>query len=226
MTPKAVLNVYTLRLYQDLLEPNTESNSDLEAQHSILYVHEGSATVNGQFLEKDHAVYHRDVMAIEAGPSGASIWRWELVRSSEPNNLIGGEGIRSRLRMSRHVRMFQLVPTSKWLFRLDSIMNNEGSTGLHSHPGSGIRCMIEGHLRVESEKGECADSWKAGDPWYEEGSYPLVSTSDPGETATFLRGMVLPPEYVKYPDTAVWIEGTKSCKSDWKSYVQSVVTLL
>jgi len=39
-------------------------------------------------------------------------------------------------------------------------------------------------------------------------------------------GMVLPPEYIKYPDTAVWIEGKKSCKSDWKNYVQNVVTLL
>ena len=226
MTVKAVLHVYTLRLYQDLFAANAVSVPDLEAQHSILYVHEGSAIVNGQLLEKDGAAYCRDVMPVTAGPDGGSIWRWELVRSTEPNNLARGEGIRSRLRMSRHIRMFQLVPTSKWLFRLDSIMNNQGSTGLHSHPGSGIRCMIEGHLRVESDKGECADSWKPGDPWYEEGSYPLVSTSDPGETATFLRGMVLPPEYARYPDTAVWIEGAKSCKSDWKSYVQSVVTLL
>jgi hypothetical protein len=122
--------------------------------------------------------------------------------------------------------MFELVPTSKWLFRLDSIVDNEGSTGLHSHPGSGVRCMIEGHLRVESEKGECSDNWKPGDAWYEEGSYPLVSTSDPGEKATFLRGMILPPEYAKYPDTAIWIEGAKTCKSYWKAYVQSVVTLL
>jgi hypothetical protein len=37
--------------------------------------------------------------------------------------------------------------------------------------------------------------------------------------------MVLPPEYIKYPDTAVWIEGVKSCKSDWRNYVQNVVTL-
>jgi hypothetical protein len=121
--------------------------------------------------------------------------------------------------------MFELVPTSKWLFRLDSIIDNEGSTGLHSHPGSGIRCLLEGHLRVESEKGECSDNRHPGDVWYEEGSYPLISTSDAGEKATFLRGMILPPEYIRYPDTAIWIEGSKSCKSDWKNYVQNVVTL-
>lgn len=218
--------MYTLRLYQDVFGPNAKAVPDLEAQHGIAYVYEGSATINGVTVASDSALISRDVMSIAAGPEGATLWRWELVRTRTPNNLAAGEGIGSRLRMSRRIRMFALVPTSKWLFRLDSIVDNEGSTGLHSHPGSGIRCMIEGHLRVESDKGECSDNWKAGDAWYEEGSYPLVSTSDPGEKATFLRGMVLPPEYAKYPDTAVWIEGTKTCKSDWKSYAQSVVTLL
>ena len=217
--------MYTLRLYHDRFGSNARTISDLEAQHSMVYLFEGSATVNGQLLQKDTASYCPDVTAIQAGPHGARVWRWELKRTSEPNNLAKGEGIESHLRMSRRIRMFELVPTSKWLFRLDAIINNEGSTGLHSHPGSGIRCMLEGHLRVVSEKGECSDNWNPGDAWYEEGSYPLVSTSDEGERATFLRGMVLPPEYIKYPDTAVWIEGKKSCKSDWKAYAQKVVTL-
>ncbi len=217
--------MYTLRLYQDHFGPNTKTIQDLEAQHMIIYIYEGSIIVNGKLVKRDMAIYSPDVTSIEAGPNGAQVWRWDLVRTSEPNNLARGEGVKSHLRMSRRIRMFELVPTSKWLFRLDCIINNEGSTGLHSHPGSGIRCMLEGHLRVESEKGECSDNWRSGDTWYEEGSYPLVSTSDPGEKATFLRGMILPPEYIKYPDTAIWIEGSKSCKSDWKNYVQNVVTL-
>ena len=121
--------------------------------------------------------------------------------------------------------MFELAPTSKWLFRLDCIIDNQGSTGLHSHPGSGIRCMLKGQLRVESDKGESSDNNNPGDCWYEEGSYPLVSTTDAGNKATFLRGMVLPPEYGRYPDTAVWIEGSKSCLSEWKNYFQKIVTL-
>jgi hypothetical protein len=218
--------MYTLRLYHDTYAPNSMTADDLEAQHSIAYVLKGSATINGKTLAEDQAVYVKDVAAVEAGPEGATVWRWELVRTDDPNNLAWGDGVASRLRMSRRIRMFELVPTSKWLFRLDSIYNNQGSTGLHSHPGSGIRCMLKGHLRVESDKGESSDNRLTGDCWYEEGSYPLVSTSDPGETADFLRGMVLPPEYDKYPDTAVWIEGTKTCYSEWKSYAQTVVTLL
>ena len=217
--------MYTLRVYHDDFGPNTKAIPDLEAQHCIVYIYEGSATVDGQVMKKAMALYTRDVTTVESGPNGATVWRWELVRTDEPNNLAEGEGIKSRLRMSRRIRMFELVPTSKWLFRLDAIVDNEGCTGLHSHPGSGIRCMLEGHLRVESEKGECSDNRRPGDVWYEEGSYPLVSTSNKGEKATFLRGMVLPPEYIKYPYIVVWIEGVKSCKSDRKSYVQTVVTL-
>ena len=217
--------MYTLRLYQDRFGPNTKTAQDLEAQHSIAYIFEGSALVNGRDFAADTAVYSQDVAAIQAGPDGAWIWRWELVRTESPNNLSVGEEIDSHLKMSRRVRMFELVPTSKWLFRLDCIIDNEGSTGLHSHPGSGIRCMLKGQLRVESDKGECSDNTQAGDAWYEEGSYPLVSTTDEGNMATFLRGMVLPLEYDKYPDTAVWIEGVKSCKSDWKNYFQKTVTL-
>ena len=218
--------MYTLRLYHDSYASGARASSDLEAQHSIAYVLKGSVTVNGQAMASDTALYVKDVAAVQAGPHGATVWRWELVRTDAPNNLARGDGVSSRLRMSRRVRMFELVPTSKWLFRLDCIYNNRGSTGLHSHPGSGIRCMLQGHLRVESDKGESSDNWLTGDCWYEEGSYPLISTSDAGETADFLRGMVLPPEYSRYPDTAVWIEGSKSCESDWKSYAQTVVTLL
>ncbi len=218
--------MYTLRLYHDVYAPGSVAEDDLEAQHSIAYVLEGAAALNGQLLEADQALYYKDVTSVEAGGEGAVIWRWELVRTEEPNNLAWGDGVTSRLRMSRRIRMFELVPTSKWLFRLDCIYNNRGSTGLHSHPGSGIRCMLKGHLRVESDKGESSDNRLTGDCWYEEGSYPLISTSDPGESADFLRGMVLPPEYARYPDTAVWIEGAKPCESDWRSYVQTVVTLL
>jgi hypothetical protein len=217
--------MYTLRLYHDMLAPDATVIPDLEAQHCNLYVYQGSARVNGQLVEKDHAVCSRDVTTMEAGPAGAVVWRWDLVRTDQPNNLARGEGIESHLRMSRRIRMFELAPTSKWLFRLDCIVDNQGSTGWHSHPGSGIRCMIEGHLRVESEKGESSDNFRPGDAWYEEGSYPLVSTSDPGEKATFLRGMVLPPQYVTYPDTAMWIEGSKLCRADWKNYVQTIVAL-
>ena len=216
---------YLLKLFHDRLPPNAAVTPGLESQHMIIYLWKGSATINSELIESDSAVYCEDFAAIQAGTEGAVLWRWELIPEDDPLHLLQGEGMVSALRMSRHIKTFELVSTSKWLFRLDAIVEHEGTTGLHSHPGSGIRCMLNGQLRVRSDKGESSDNTKPGDCWYEEGAYPLVSTSDPGHKATFLRGMVLPPEYDKYPDTAIWIEGTKSCKSDWKNYFQKVVTL-
>ncbi len=76
---------------------------------------------------------------MEAGPEGRNdLARWELVRTDSPNSLAHGDGVLSRLRMSRRIRMFELVPTSKWLFRLDCIYNNRGNCrATCSHPGSG-----------------------------------------------------------------------------------------
>jgi hypothetical protein len=85
--------------------------------------------------------------------------------------------------------------------------------------------MLDGIFRIDSEKGEEFDVSNPGDAWYEEGAYPLVSTAPPGTKTTFLRGMILPPEYFHYPDTAIWIEGKPAEKTGWTNYVQRVVTL-
>ena len=178
--------MYLLKLFHDDLAPGAELDQGVEAQHSIVYIAAGSATVNDETLEHDASTYFEDFATIRAGDDGATIWRWELAPATDPLSLLSGEGVRSRLCMSRGVKMFELVPTSKWLFRLDCIEGFQGSTGLHSHPGSGIRCLLDGHLRAESDKGEDSDNRTRGDVWYEEGSYPLVSTVDPGIKTTFL----------------------------------------
>ena len=216
---------YLLKLYHDEFSADIESKPGLEAQHSIIYVWKGSAIINDKNFKADTATYIEDYAAIKAGSKGTVLWRWELVPDTDPIHLLDREGINSALRMSRRVKMFELVPTSKWLFRLDCIIEFQGTTGLHSHPGSGIRCMLDGVLRAVSEKGECSDNVKPGDAWYEEGAYPLISTVDDGLKTTFLRGMVLPPEYTEYPDTAMWIEGVPAEKTGWKAYAQKVVTL-
>jgi len=216
--------MYTLRLYHDNFQASAITE-DLYAQHSIAYILKGSAIINSKELKEDEASYFMDAMSIRAGPEGATIWRWEIERIESPKNIAVGDGIYSCLKMVRKIKMFELVPTSRWQFKLDAIVDNEGSTGLHSHPGSGIRCLISGNLSTVSEKGENTRNYKQGDCWYEEGAYPLISTTEPGTKATFLRGMILPPEFAEYPDTAFWIEGSKNCKSDWKGYVSQIIIL-
>jgi hypothetical protein len=222
--------MYELRLFNDVFEADAVASSVRPAPHTINYVFQGSAEVDGQGLDEGSAAYGADSVSVRAGAGGATLWRWELVRSDEPLGVVRAEGVESVLRMARKVKMFELVPTSKWLFRLDKIIGFEGTTGLHSHPGSGIRSLLSGHLRAESDKGEESDNRNPGDVWYEEGAYPLVSTVDPGIKTTFLRGMVLPPEYVGHQDSANWIgeraEGEGPKLEGWQGLVLQVVTLL
>ena len=213
---------YLLKLFRDELAPNAKVIPGLQSQHTITYIWKGSASVNGRLLLADSAVYSEDFAAIKAGPEGALLLRWELVPEADPLHLLQGDGVDSILCKSRHIRMLEMVPTSKWLFRLDTIIGFEGATGLHAHPGSGIRCLVDGEMHVRSEKGESSDNTQPGDTWYEEGSYPVVST---GSKATFLRGMVLPPEFDKYPYTVYWIEGVQPSGRRYKCYFQKAITL-
>lgn len=225
--------MYSLRLFQDTIPTGTEIQP-IRCQHQIIYVYSGTADVNDFTVTADQAEYVPDCSRIKA-IEDCVIWRFQLLRTSESFSYARGEGVKSILKMDRRVRMFDLQPRSKWLFRLDCIYDNVGSTGLHSHPGSGIRCLKSGELHVRGQAGEESDNTKPGDAWYEEGSYPIVSTSyipdgkheaDPDNPSDFLRAMVLPPEYDKYPDTAMWIEGTKAVQSSWKNYSQQIIRLL
>jgi hypothetical protein len=223
--------MYLEKLFHDTLP--AESLASVQAQHSFIYVWKGSATINGELVGEDSAVYAEDIVSVKAGVTGAEFVRWEIAPMDDPLHLLAGDDVSSVLRMSRRIKMFELVPTSRWLFRLDCILNAEGSTGLHAHPGSGIRFMLNtnGECRVESEKGEESISRQAGDVWYEEGSYPINSSRPPGVRTTFLRGMVFPPEFEKYHDTVIWIEGqrksghTGDASKFVKHYLQKVIRL-
>jgi hypothetical protein len=217
--------MYVLQLTHDRLAPNARPDL-LPTQHAIFYVCGGSITVNGSALAPDQAFYAEDQAVLRAGPQGADLWRWEVVPEAKARAPLRGEGVETSIvRMVRQVKMLELVPTSNWLFRLDCIQNLQGSTGLHSHPGSGIRCLLDGELKVESQKGESSSSSAKGDSWYEEGAYPLVTTVPSGATATFLRGLIFPPEFETCERPAYWLEGVPAARAGWKNYCQTLITL-
>ena len=216
--------MYSLRLFHDFA-PSGVKLQPIEAQHAIYYVLEGAAEINGKTAAQDTAVYAMDIANIRSLDHDAALWRFGLVPTDAPLVYAKGDGVCSELKIRRSVRMFELAPRTQWLFRLDCIYDNIGSTGLHSHPGSGIRCLLSGNLHVRGTVGEESDNVNLGDCWYEEGSYPIVSTTYDDIPTKFLRGMVLPVEYAQYPDTAMWIEGAKAVESSWKSYSQQIVRL-
>ena len=216
--------MYSLRLYQDEVGKNTQC-CQLETQHTIIYVLRGSAVINGEAVAADAAKYCQDVVNIATGDEDTILWRWELVPTASKAGYLQGSGVKSRLTIGRRVRMFELSPRTKWLFRLDCIYDNLGSTGLHSHPGSGIRCLLKGNLHVRGVIGESSDNEKRRGRMVRGRVLSHYLNHNGDDPAAFLRGMVLPVEYDQYPDTAMWIEGSKSVQSSWKGYAQQVVML-
>jgi len=92
--------------------------------------------------------------------------------------------------------------------------------------GSGIRCLLYGNLHCRCTIGEDSDNVNIGDTWYEEGAYPIVSTTYDEIPTTFLRDMILPVEYAEYPASVVWIENKDKVGAVWKKYTDQVIRLL
>ena len=218
--------MYVLSKWSDQLSPGARVEQPAPAQHSIIYIDRGSATLNDQALSAGDSFYVENSLHLLAGPEGVTLWRWAIqsVGGGESGHL-RAPGVVSVHRMSRAIKMFEMYPTTRWLFRLDEILNFEGTTGLHSHPGSGIRCLLTGALRTESEKNENGYSSTRGDVWYEEGAYPLVTTVDAGLKSSFLRGLILPPEYVGLKDTASWISGLAATYDGSIVHQDKIITL-
>ena len=75
--------MFHLRLFDDVYPPGAAVTATRPAPHSILYVFAGSAAIAGSPLTQQEAGYFRDDLSVEAGPAGATIWRWELVERTE-----------------------------------------------------------------------------------------------------------------------------------------------
>lgn len=158
--------------------------------------------------------------------TGASVWRSVLEPTDfEGKNLAAGDDITSFVKISRAPQMFKLEAGQQWLFQLDGLFDNIGSTGLHSHHGSGIRCLTDGNIHIRSNIGESFDLDGKGACWYEEGSYPVCATIDDDTSAAFIRAMLLPVEYEKLRYNVNWMEGQDPPEAKWKFYARSVITL-
>jgi quercetin dioxygenase-like cupin family protein len=88
----------------------------------------------------------------------------------------------------------ELDPAVEWLMRCDRVDFPAGGVAyLHTHPGPGIRCLLMGSIRIESE-GE-AHTYARFDAWFERGPDAVfAAASETGETA-FVRVMLLPREW-------------------------------
>jgi hypothetical protein len=87
-----------------------------------------------------------------------------------------------------------LDPAVGWLMRCDRVDFPPGGVAyLHTHPGPGIRCVLAGSIRIETE-GRSA-SYGPLEAWFERGPDPVYAAASNVEDASFVRVMLLPREW-------------------------------
>jgi hypothetical protein len=174
-----------LRLIEDFL--TDRGALSLPALPRMLYVVRGTITIGERLLGQGEALFGEDALSTHAEGTGATLWRFELCDAHEPAMELKGPGLRSTPMLSVAL---DGLPAGDLLWRGDSVAFPPGGCAyLHRHRGPGIRCLIEGRLRIDTE-GQ-SHTYNIGDPWFENGSAPVFAQA--GERATrFVRVLILP----------------------------------
>ena len=174
-----------LRLTEDFMTDRGAFN--LPALPRMLFVVRGSIMAGERDVRQGEVLHSEEPLAAQAGETGATLWRWELSDPSQPVAKLEARGIDSREKLKR---LLETVPQGDLLWRGDSVAFPPGGCAyLHRHQGPGIRCVIEGELRVDMN-GE-SHAHKVGDAWFESGADPVFAQAGDRPTR-FIRVMILP----------------------------------
>ena len=179
---------FELRLVEDSLHAGAALELPADRVNRVVYVAHGSVRIGAGAFADDSAWVGRGAARIEAGPTGAAIWRFELVPAGTAPLAAQPKAGYTRPKLSAPL---------KWpiadavLFRADSVAFPPGGCAyLHTHQGPGIRCLIEGGVRIDTDGH--STSYAPGSPWFEAGPVPVFAQAAADRPSRFIRVMVLP----------------------------------
>ena len=175
-----------LRLYEDVLSGDAGAVR-LPPLPRLIFVAHGALAAAGRALGTDEAWQGSDAVTLASGREGATCWRWELA-ADDAGGLLTGPGIVSRQKLAARL---DTLPQGELLMRGDSVAFPPGGCAyLHTHQGPGIRCLIEGGIRIDTHG--TSTSYGPGSPWYEAGPKPVFAQAAMDRPSRFIRVMILP----------------------------------
>jgi hypothetical protein len=175
-----------LRLYEDTLAADAAPDP-LPAMPRMVFIVHGTAVLAGRRFGDGEAWFGEGVLALAPGRAGVTCWRFELAPPAAPAGAAQGRGVSSREKLA--VRLDSL-PAGDLLLRGDSVaFPPRGCAYLHTHQGPGIRCLIEGGIRIDTQGH--AVSYGPGGAWFESGPAPVFAQAADRPTR-FIRVMILP----------------------------------
>jgi hypothetical protein len=175
-----------LRLYEDSISGGAAAVS-LPALARMIFVVHGAVTIDGKVLNDGEAWHGEGACSLSAGKDGVTIWRFELAASGSDSQPIKG-ALRSQEKLAAPLAT---IPQGELLLRGDSVAFPPGGCAfLHKHWGPGIRCLLDGGIRIDTHGR--STSYGPGTPWYETGSDPVFAQAAMDRPSRFIRVMVLP----------------------------------
>jgi hypothetical protein len=178
-----------LRLFEDTISAGITEVKLLPLPRMIFVVH-GAVTIGGKTFSDGEAWHGAGEAALVPGEGGVTAWRFELAPAGGGGSAASGPGVVSREKLSA---VLDTLPKGDLLMRGDSVAFPPGGCAFpHRHAGPGIRCLIEGGIRIDTHGR--STSYGPGSAWYETGSDPVFAQAAADRPSRFIRVMILPRE--------------------------------
>jgi hypothetical protein len=175
-----------LRLCEDVLSDHAAMQ--LSALPRMIFVVHGTVAIGERSLRDHEAFGSESAITLKAGSAGATVWRWELIaREAQPARPPSMTGISSHDKLTAALTT---IPQGALLLRGDAVAFPPGGCAyLHRHQGPGIRCLIEGGIRIDTSGH--STSYGPGGAWFETGPDGVFAQAADRPTR-FIRVMILP----------------------------------
>jgi hypothetical protein len=175
-----------LSLYEDIL--SNGAALPLGGHPRMIFVVHGSVTIESSTLSDGEAWYGERDVTVTAGANGTCCWRYELTAGDGAGSAKPGAGVETRLKLAAPLAT---LPARDLLIRGDSVAFPPGGCAyLHRHQGPGIRCLIDGGIRIDTHGR--STSYGPGGAWYESGPDPVFAQAAADRPSRFIRVMILP----------------------------------
>jgi hypothetical protein len=176
-----------MRLYEDTLSGRAGDVALAPLPRMIFVVH-GTVRIDGTRFTDGEAWHGEGAAILQAGPHGATCWRFELAPPGAGGSIATGPGVSS---LQKLTAILETMPKGELLMRGDSVAFPPGGCAfLHTHWGPGIRCLIDGGIRIDTQGRSV--SYGPGAAWYETGVDPVFAQAASDRPSRFIRVMILP----------------------------------
>jgi hypothetical protein len=177
-----------LRLYEDVLSSARNVEFRLPALPRFIFVVHGDAAIGGQPVAAGEGWQGEGAAVVRPGSQGVTCWRWELARGDQGSTTANAPGMITHEKLSAYL---ETLPKGELLMRADSVAFPPGGCAFtHVHQGPGIRCMIDGGIRIDTHGR--STSYGPGGAWYEAGPDPVFAQAAEDRPSSFVRVMILP----------------------------------